>query len=90
MSRSCSACVKYNKDKDSNPEQYKQLTESHEPECMVNHRGSAPAMELDGTVPIYNRSISKNGLRYVDIMMTAILRASKILKIRTLEYKCES
>ena len=66
MSRYCNACINYSKYKDSNPEQYKQLTESHEPECMVNHRGSAPAMEVEGTVAIYNRSISKNGLRYVD------------------------
>ena len=34
---------------------------------MVNHRGSAPAMEMVGTVAIYNRRISKNGLGYVDI-----------------------
>ena len=58
MSRYCNACVNCSKYKDSNPEQYKQLTESHEPECMVNHRGSAPAMEVEGTVAIYNRRIS--------------------------------
>ena len=59
MSRYYNACVNYNIHKDIDPERYKQLTESHEPECMVNHRGSEPAMEVESTVAIYNRSISK-------------------------------
>ena len=49
MNRYCNAYVKYNKYKDNNPERYKQLKEYHEPECMVNHRGSAPTMEVEGT-----------------------------------------
>ena len=31
-----------------------------------NHRGSAPAMEVEGIVAIYNRSILNNSLRYID------------------------
>ena len=32
--------------------------------CIVNHKGSAPAMERDGTIKIFQRSMSTRNLQY--------------------------
>ena len=34
--------------------------------CPINHEGSSGSMETEGTVRIFNNSIEKNGLRYVN------------------------
>ena len=57
MSRYCDACVVHEKLKLTAPAKYDRYQLSHE--CGINHGGSAPAMEKDGAVDIFNRSIKK-------------------------------
>ena len=65
MSRYCNACVVHEKLKLTDPARDEQYQLSHE--CGINHRGSAPAMEKDGAVNIFNPSIKKNKMRYINI-----------------------
>ena len=57
MSRHCNACVMHEKLKLTDPAKHEQYQLSHE--CDINHRGSAPAMEKEGAVNSFNRSIQK-------------------------------
>ena len=57
MSRYCNAGVMHEKLKLTDPAKYEQHQLLHE--CGINHRGSAAAMEKDGAVNIFNRSIKK-------------------------------
>ena len=34
--------------------------------CLIDHEGSSVSMETEGAVRIFNNSIEKNGLRYVN------------------------
>ena len=43
---------------------YERLKKDHE--CMKNHEGSAPKMEVSGVQRIFSRSIETNKLRYTE------------------------
>ena len=62
MSRYCNKCTFNEKRKYTDPDKYAKFKTSHV--CMVNHKGSAPAMERDGTVNIFQRSMSTRNLQY--------------------------
>lgn len=64
MSRYCNACVANDKLKDIDPAKYETFQASHA--CRNNHKGSAPAMEKDGTIRIFKRSIDRHKLRYMN------------------------
>ena len=38
--------------------------EKHSPDCTINHEGSTGAMEKDGAVEIFTRTIDKHKLKY--------------------------
>ena len=65
MSRYCNACVTHEKLKLTEPAKYEQYKLSRE--CGINHRSSAHAMEKDGAVNIFNRSINKIKMRYINV-----------------------
>ena len=58
MSRYCQMCVSNEHLKNSDPEKYELFRANHGPDCMINHKGSAPAMEVSGTKSIFERSIA--------------------------------
>ena len=64
MSRFCNACVSNEKLKETDPAKYEEFKASHD--CRNNHKGSAPAMEKDGTVKIFKRSIDRHKMRYMN------------------------
>ena len=67
MSRYCNACVMQEKLKLKGPVKYEQYKYKLSHECGINHRGSAPAMEKDVAVNIFNRSINKNKMRHINL-----------------------
>ena len=57
MTRKCKSCEKHEKIKSSLPMVYESRKSSHK--CMINHLGSAPSMEAEGTKLIFQRSVEK-------------------------------
>ena len=64
MSRYCLACQK-KKDRVTDDE-FLTWYESHKSFCSANHEGTAPMMEVEGTVRIFQRSIEKRNVRYME------------------------
>ena len=62
----CSECVvcKVGEKKDHKSLEYLEWFNSHEPNCLLNHKGSPQSMESVGAVELFRRSIRKYGLRY--------------------------
>ena len=61
-------CVSNEHLKNSDPEKYELFKANHGPDCMINHKGSAPAMEVSRTKSILERSIAKSGLCYTEFL----------------------
>ena len=57
-------CVTNQKLKTIDPPKYEEFIADHE--CMINHKGSAPLMEVEGAISIFNRSVEKHNLRYTE------------------------
>ena len=64
LTRYCQGCVTINAYKVSHPERYELLKADHIETCSINHKGSAPAMEVAGATTIFGRSMEKHNLRY--------------------------
>ena len=64
MSRYCKVCVVNKKIKESDPNKYEVVKAEHK--CKANYHGSAPNMEAVGAKRIFERSVAKNNLRYVE------------------------
>ncbi len=62
LTRSCPECTKWEGKEDT--EGYLEFYENHYPECPVNHTGSSGAMEAEGSLVMYERSVDKHKLRY--------------------------
>ena len=62
MSRHCQQCQLQSK-LDKNSKVYQDFKEKHIG-CKASYRGSAPAMEPEGAVRMFSRSIEKHGLYY--------------------------
>ena len=67
LSLCCRACARWkNADKKSNA--YKTFYAKHKDQCTMNHTGSSKAMESAGALRIWQRSVSKVGLRYTTVI----------------------
>ena len=64
MSRFCQGCTNAKVYQIKNPTKYDTLMKKHI--CRINHKGSAPAMEITGAKRIFERSIEINQLRYTE------------------------
>ena len=62
MTKDCRSCKHWN-GKEKEPE-YEKWLMTHD--CLINHEGSSGSMETEGAVRIFNRSLEKNGLRYIN------------------------
>jgi len=58
----CNACNAWS-DK-VGTEEYDAWYETHEPECQVNHHGSAGKMEVDGIIEMFQRSLQNYNVKY--------------------------
>ena len=61
MAKTCKSCQFWDKKKGT--EEYDNFTKTHE--CPVNHTGSAGAMEAEGVVRCFQKSVESRKLRYV-------------------------
>ena len=62
MSRLCKQCQVHSK-LDKNSRDFQKFQQMHT-DCKANFKGSAPAMEPEGAMRIFQRSFSKHGLHY--------------------------
>ena len=53
--------------------------EGHQASCEVNNCGSSSAMESTGAIAIWKRSVSKNKLRYTQMIADSDSKAFKLL-----------
>lgn len=65
MTRYCRSCQMQQTASKSDPDGYAKWKESHN--CIINYKGSAPGMEIDGTKRIFQRSIAHNSMRYTEL-----------------------
>ena len=63
-------CFKYHakSDLDPNSDEHIRWMETHGPKCSANFNKSSNAMEAQGAVDIWGRSVDKHRLRYVDFV----------------------
>ena len=66
-SKKCKGCEAH-KNMDQASEKYLSWKLDHALVCGTNHVGSSGKMEVDGVVSMYDRSVEKNGLRYVSFI----------------------
>lgn len=64
LSSYCKACEGW-RGKENTCE-YAEWFENHEPNCSINHKGTAGGMEVEGMKKIFSRSERKHGARYVN------------------------
>ena len=64
LSKSCKQCKKHEDDEDT-PANIAWQTD-HKSKCKANFQGSAPAMEPEGALRIFQRSVEYNKLRYTE------------------------
>ena len=66
-SKVCFKC-RAKKDLDPTSQEYIEWMETHAPKCSANFNKSSKAMESQGAVDIWGRSVQKHKLRYVDFV----------------------
>ena len=64
LTKFCKLC-KMHEDDDDSPENVAWKTD-HQAKCKANFQGSAPAMEPEGALRIFKRSVNSNKLRYTE------------------------
>ena len=67
LSKRCSTCSRWN-ERDKNSDEYEKWYEGHKDRCSLNHVGSSPAMESEGVRRLWQRSVSRLGLRYTQVI----------------------
>ena len=88
MSRLCKFCKQYEKIRLLHPIVYDLWKAPHK--CSCNYTGSAPNMELVGTLNIFGRSVVKNKLRYTDFYGRSDSKSYKVMNIFAVVLKCKS
>ena len=66
-SKKCKGCQSH-EHLDKNSEKYQTWKLNHAYNCGTNHFKSSGSMEVDATLEIFQRSVEKNGLRYVQFI----------------------
>lgn len=67
LSKYCHACNK-KRNADTTSDEFLDWWEGHQAECSVNYSGSSGAMEVEGALRIWRRSVDKYKLRYTQII----------------------
>ena len=67
MSKFCKACSMWESKKESDPQKYNEWKIQHlqSNDCTINFEGSSPAMEMEGAIINWSRSIEKHDFRYI-------------------------
>ena len=64
LSRYCKICQ--HKQETLEPYEFREWYDTHQESCRANHDGTSPMMEVEGAVRIFQRSIEKHSLRYME------------------------
>ena len=67
LSKHCPACTSWDGG-DKSSKKYEEWYKGHKDHCLRNHVGSSPAMEAEGVRRIWQRSVSRLGLRYTQVI----------------------
>ena len=62
MSKECKTCLRNNRKEGS--KEFDEWWEGHQHDCEANFHGSSNAMDPDGCLQIFQRSVEKHGVRY--------------------------
>ena len=79
LSRQCRKCVLW-EGHDRSSEAYMQWYDGHKDHCNVNFAGSAPAIEAEGVLRIWQRSVSRLGLHYTSVISDGDSKAIATLR----------
>ena len=78
LSKHCSVCS-HQKERDENSQEFKDWWAKHKDSCFINYEGSSPAMECTGALRIWKRSITKNCLRYTNVICDGDSKTASLL-----------
>ena len=78
LSKHCQACAKHHEINTSSDE-ILDWWEGHQASCEVNYCSSSSAMESTGALAIWKRSVSKNMLRYTQMISDGDFKIFKLL-----------
>ena len=79
LSKHCQACATHHEMNTSSDEILDWWGEGHQASCEVNYCGSSSVMESTGTLANWKRSVSKNMLRYTQIISDGDSKTFKLL-----------
>ncbi len=68
LSKYCGKCARKRGEFPETSDEFKQWYERHEDHYTQNHSGSSPAMERDGAMVLWSRSIERLNLRYTTVV----------------------
>lgn len=68
LSKRCNTCERQKTRWGEDSNQFKEWMEAHKDSCAINHKGSSPAMECEGVLRIWSRSVEKRHLRYTELI----------------------
>ena len=89
LTKYCQGCVAINAYKISHPERYELLKADHIESCPINHKGSAPAIEVAGAT-IFGRSMEKHNLRYTQLAMEIQKVTRNLYTVAAVKFECVS
>ena len=64
LSKFCKSCSVWEAKKDDDPFKYAEWKITHTSDCTMNFEGSSPAMEAEGALILWSRSLERHNLRY--------------------------
>ena len=79
QSKHCQACATHH-GMDTSSDEFLDWCENHQASCAVNYCGSSLAMEPTGAFTIWKRSVSKNKLRYTQMISDGDSKTFKLLR----------
>ena len=64
LSKFCKSCSIWENKKSNDPAKYEEWKAEHESVCTANFKGSSQAMEMEGALIMWRRSVEKHNMRY--------------------------
>ena len=67
-SKYCATCARKQSEMNTKSKEYQEWFAKHQPQCQKNHEGSSNSMEMAAAEVIWQRSVTKNNLRYTTVL----------------------
>ncbi len=96
LSKHCGKCARRRVSMTENSQEYQDWYELHESKCTINHSGSSVAMEVEGALKLWQRSVERLNLRYVNVISDGDSKSIKALQeaqpygedVHIVKYEC--